>query len=101
MAYYTIINNAKGQIMDNIKNLAESFGVSEADLMCFAKSVAISIQKDKSADYYMSTGEQEQVDICQAYAQHAVRKLDIFRGRYHMHPEVFKAEVYRLLTEAA
>ncbi len=72
-------------------DLAKSMNVSEADLMCFARSVANSIEQDKAADGFVACTEQEQVEIAQAYAAHAVKKVESFTAAYLTNPEAKKA----------
>lgn len=65
-----------------IKQLAKDMGVSESDVLCFARSIANSITKDRAADFFVSTSEQNQCDMVQAYAAHAVRKINEFHTSY-------------------
>lgn len=71
-----------------VKRLANEMGVSEADVLCFARSIANSITKDRSADFFVSTSEQNQCDMVSAYATHAVRKMNEFYTSYITSSEV-------------
>ena len=79
-----------------IKELAESMNVSVADLMCLAQSVANDIKKDKSEQALIEMP----IDTAQAYASHAVRKMNQFTSTYLTNSEarnVFQQNVLELV----
>ena len=83
-----------------IEQLAKDLNVSEADLMCLLTSVCESIKQDKFADGYLSLNEKDQAEVCLAYVQHAVRKIQEFYTAYITKPELkenFDAYVYEKL----
>lgn len=84
-----------------IKSLAEQMGVSESDVLCFARSIANSIEKDRAADFFVNASEQNQCDMVNAYATHAVRKINEFYTSYITNSEVsslFNDMVYAVAT---
>jgi hypothetical protein len=68
----------------DILDLAQSMGVSPADVLMFAQSVANSMQQDKMQD-------SKDVETVLAYAQHSVRKYRDFSNRYFSNPNAAKA----------
>lgn len=86
--------------MNEIKLLAESMGVSVADLMCFAESVAVGINQDGAKDAFLSMTDSDKTETSIAYAAHAVRKMDQFTTTYMTNPEareLFQANVLALM----
>lgn len=82
---------------EEIKALAESMNVSVADLMCMAKSVANSIEQDGAVDALSQASDEDSTKMIQAYAVHAVKKVDQFTTTYMTNPEAretFQARVY-------
>ncbi len=73
------------------KQLAEETGMSEADIMCMAQSVANSIKQDKAEDAFVNAPAQQQAEMTEAYAAHAQRKFDQFYTRYLTNAEARKA----------
>lgn len=72
-----------------IKELAEQMGVSVSDVECFARSIANSIQKDRAAEAFVSNFDDDmRCEMVQAYAAHAVRKINEFHTSYITNPDV-------------
>lgn len=65
-----------------VKELAKQMGVSAADVECFARSIANSIKQDKAEDAFTFGGDELKCEIVQAYAAHAVRKMNEFHTSY-------------------
>lgn len=87
---------------EDIKALADSMGVSVADLMCMAQSVANSIEQDGAVDALSQASDEDSTKMVQAYAVHAVKKIDQFTTTYLTNPEareMFQARVYNDLME--
>ena len=83
-----------------IEQLAKDLNVSEADLMCLLTSVCNSIKQDKFVDGFLSLCESDREQMCLAYVQHAVRKIQEFHISYITKPELkqnFDAYVYEKL----
>lgn len=83
-----------------IEQLVKDLNVSEADLMCLLTSVCNSIKQDKFVDGYLSLSESDQAEVCLAYVQHAVRKIQEFHTAYITQPELklnFDTYVYQSL----
>ena len=83
-----------------ISQLAKDLNVSEADLMCLLTSVCSSIKQDKFVDGFLSLGESDREQMCLAYVQHAVRKIQEFHTAYITKPELkegFDTYVYEKL----
>tara|TARA_R100000541_G_scaffold35625_1_gene43795 strand:+ start:915 stop:1181 length:267 start_codon:yes stop_codon:yes gene_type:complete len=83
-----------------ISQLANDLNVSEADLMCLLTSVCNSIKQDKFVDGFLSLGESDREEMCLAYVQHAVRKIQEFHTAYIAKPDLkesFDAYVYEKL----
>jgi hypothetical protein len=79
-----------------IKELAESMNVSVAYLMCLAQSVANDIKKDKAEQAMIEMP----IETTQAYASHAVRKMNQFTSTYLTNSEarnVFQQNVLELV----
>jgi len=70
-----------------IKELAESMGVSVADLMCLARSVANSMIKDKVADTFFDVSEENQTMMTESYVIFAVKKFEQFALTIQTNPE--------------
>lgn len=83
-----------------ISQLANDLNVSEADLMCLLTSVCNSIKQDGAVESYIGMSEADQAEMCLAYVQHAVRKIQEFHTAYITKPELkesFDAYVYEKL----
>ena len=83
-----------------ISQLAKDLNVNESDLMCLLTSVCNSIKQDKAVDAYIGMSEDDQAEMCLAYVQHAVRKIQEFHTAYITKPELkenFDAYVYEKL----
>jgi hypothetical protein len=74
-----------------IKALAESMGVSVADFMCLAQSVANSIQQDKASAAFMALPADDREDMAASYVVHAVKKIDQFTSTYLTNAEARRA----------
>ena len=70
-----------------IENLAASMGVSTADVACLTQSIANSISADKIAGVFTESSEKTQVELVQAYAIEANRKMESFSSRYLTNPD--------------
>lgn len=79
--------------MSDIQRLAMQFGVSETDLKSFAQAVINGMKADSVDDAYLAMSEKRQRETVEAYATHAVRKMEQFVGTYHTNPEA--AEDFR------
>jgi hypothetical protein len=80
-------------------DLAMSMGVSVADLMCLARSVANSIQQDRAESAFLKADDSVQVEITAAYVPVAVKKHQAFVAAYLTRPAAkreFNKEVLRL-----
>ncbi len=73
-------------IDEQIKELAEKMGVSEADVRALATSAANSIKKDGVKETYLSESEENQTKLAEAYAVDAVRKYNNFATTYISNP---------------
>lgn len=71
-----------------VKQLASEMGVSESDVLGFARSIANSIEKDKASEFFVNSSEQNQCDMVSAYATYEVRKIDDFYTSYITNSEV-------------
>lgn len=71
-----------------IEQLAKDLNVSEADLMCLLTSVCNSIKQDKAVDSFLDMSESDRCEMCLAYVQHAVRKIQEFHTAYITQPEL-------------
>jgi len=83
-----------------IEQLAKDLNVSEADLMCLLTSVCNSIKQDNFVDGFLSLTEGDREEVCLAYVQHAVRKIQEFHTAYITNPELkesFDTYVYEKL----
>ncbi|ANY29571.1 hypothetical protein BOX08_gp06 [Pseudoalteromonas phage BS5] len=83
-----------------IEQLAKDLNVSEADLMCLLTSVCNSIKQDKAVKAYIEMSENDREEMCLAYVQHAVRKIQEFYTAYITKPELkenFDTYVYEKL----
>lgn len=83
-----------------VSQLAKDLNVSEADLMCLLTSVCNSIKQDKFVDGFLGLGERDRNEMCLAYVQHAVRKIQEFHTEYITKPELkenFDRYVYEKL----
>lgn len=72
-----------GVIGMKVGDLANLMGVSESDLIGFAKLIASEIEKDNISDFFVSeesSGHRE--DITLAYASHAVKRFREFQTTY-------------------
>ncbi|MCP4365410.1 MAG: hypothetical protein GY800_08960 [Planctomycetes bacterium] len=69
-------------IDEQIKELAESMGVSETDLRALATSAVNSIKRDGAKEAYLAESEENQTKLAEAYASDAVRKNDSFVTTY-------------------
>ncbi|MFZ2172348.1 MAG: hypothetical protein WAW61_22270 [Methylococcaceae bacterium] len=79
-----------------IKELADSMNVSVTDLMCLAKSVAISIKQDKAEQAMIEMP----IETTRAYVAHAVRKMNQFTSTYLTNGEarnLFNQNVLQIL----
>lgn len=65
-----------------IKKLADSMGVTEADVMCLARSVINSLEKDKVVDTFKGATDEERADITLAYVVDADKKWQQFVSIY-------------------
>ncbi|AUM58682.1 hypothetical protein phiP47_054 [Plesiomonas phage phiP4-7] len=84
-----------------IKSLAKDMGVSEADVLCFARSIASSIEKDGASAFFVNADDQAKFDMVNAYASHTVRKINEFYTSYITNIEVnslFNDMVYAVAT---
>ncbi|MGL5703624.1 MAG: hypothetical protein ACRCW5_11005 [Cetobacterium sp.] len=88
--------------MELVINLAKDMGVSEADVLCFARSIANSIKQDLAAEPFISIfNDEERCDMVNAYASHAVRKINEFHTSYITDTRVnslFNDMVYAAVT---
>jgi len=83
MAYTSLHNDGEEIDMDKtIKELAALLGVSKADVLCLATSVANGINADGIKDTYLDANVMLQSDISTAYVRAAVVKFDAFATRY-------------------
>ena len=71
-------------------------------MLCLARSVANSLEKDKADQSFISASPEEQIEIATAYAQYAVRKFEQFAARYQTCPDTrdaFREEVFAGLQQ--
>lgn len=83
-----------------VEQLAKDMNVSEADLMCLLTSVCNSIKQDKFVDGYLAISDEPQAEVCLAYVQHAVKKIQEFHTSYITNPQLkesFDSYVYEKL----
>ena len=84
------------------QNLADQMGVSLNDLMSFAQSIANSIEQHGADGHFIELSEPDQIKITEAYAVHAVKKMNKFVGIYTTNPEArdaFITNIYGQLTK--
>ena len=87
-------NNKQTQVaLDDIDTPIESLsfqmGVDVREVECFAKSVCNSLKQDNISDFYVNGAtEEQQSEISQAYAQHAVKKMEQFHTAMLTNTEV-------------
>jgi len=81
-------------INELVQSLSRDMGVSEADLICFAQSVANSMKKDK-----LTQKHAEQVGIVTAYASHAIRKFQQFQTKILTSEEAKKAFMEKIYAD--
>ncbi len=67
---------------DNINKLAKEMNVSVNDLMCLARGVVNSIEKDNIKDNFLSETKENRAEIATAYAVHECKKFDKFATTY-------------------
>ncbi len=79
------------------KQLASSMGVSEADVMCLANSVANSLEQDDAANAFLALDESTRTKLAVAYVPHAVRKIEQLANKYHASREGREALRHRVL----
>ena len=87
-----------------IKQLANNMGISEVDLLCFARSVANSIEQDNCVESLKVLNETDRIHVVEAYVVHANRKMQQFATRYQGCPEardLFRRQVFELCKEVA
>lgn len=85
-----------------LKSLAKSMGVPIAQVLCLAKSVAISIDAD-GVDH-SNIAAQDQIELTEAYIPHAVKKFDKFQTRLSTNSEaskLFKEQILIKLTKGS
>ncbi len=83
-----------------ILSLAQSMGVSEADVMAMAKGIVSDLIKDGIDEVYLKSETNLQCDLVQAYAMHQTKKLRDFHTTYLTNPQAtnaFQCCVYDLL----
>lgn len=83
--------------MNNAQTLAEYMGVSEADILCLARSVINSMAQDKALSTFVEADADQQRQILEAHIAHAVKKFEQFQTRYMTNPaarEAFIMAVY-------
>lgn len=84
-----------------IKELAESMGVSVSDFMCLARSVAQSMITEKVSDIYLATTEENQTMLAEGYVVHAVKKFEQFAMTVQTNPaakQAFSTRIADLLN---
>lgn len=64
--------------MNTYQQLAQDLGVSLTDFMCFAQSVADSIEKDGMTKIFAESSAEERTDIAKLYAEEANKKFQQF-----------------------
>lgn len=62
--------------MELVKNLAKEMGVSESDVLCLARSVASSIEKDRSSQGFIDASNEIQCEMVHVYAEHSSKKIN-------------------------
>lgn len=83
-------------IQQQAQELAQAMGVSAHDVLAMAQSMANSIKQDKAADAFLAAGDDDRRAFTEAYASHAVKKLESFHSVYMSRPEareVFQRKV--------
>jgi hypothetical protein len=65
-----------------INLLAESLGVTPADLLCMAQSVANSIDKDGAKKAFLEMNDYDKTETATAYVANSVRKFNQFTSTY-------------------
>lgn len=88
----------------SIKSLAAEMGVSESDVVAFARNVIHELSKDGMDSVFLEASESDREDITQAYAACAVKKLEAFHTAYITNTEVksvFDDAVYAELKHGA
>ncbi len=88
----------------NVSELAKQMNVSEADLLAMAHSVKNSIIQDNSSQNFIEANEEDQVELTQAYAIHANKKMQQFTNTYQTNPEarkVFQESIYSQLKKSS
>jgi hypothetical protein len=87
--------------MQLVKELAESMGVSVADVLSLAQSVANSIEQDKVAPAFLFAGADVQAKVAEAYVPVAVKKFERFVMTMQINKAAntaFKSHVYQSLA---
>lgn len=66
-----------------IESLAFQMGVDVCEVKCLAQSICNSLEKDKVSGFYVENANQQQkIELTQAYARHAVKKMNQFYTSY-------------------
>ncbi len=83
-----------------IADLAKSMNVTVADVLCLARSIINSMEKDKVTETFIQADNEDQAELVRAYAVDANKKMESFVAQYFITKAKHGQDAFRSTVRA-